>query len=672
MGDKPIRVLVVDDDRDDYLLTRDLFGEMNGQHYVVDWAADYDSALEAICSNQYDVYLLDYQLGARNGLELLREAKAKNCTGAAIILTGHGQHELDLEAMQAGAADYLEKGVLHAALLERSVRYALDQKRHQDELEQRVAERTAELARTNEALRDSEERYRGLFDAVPVAVFVCDSSGVIQDYNQRAAQLWHRQPQRGDPRERYCGAVRLFLPDGTPLPNDHSPIVDVLRTGTPQHDVELAIERPDGSIIPIVAHFSALKSAKGDIRGAIASFDDVTPQKRAQQALEEADRQKDEFLATLAHELRNPLGTIRHLLYLIGLRRGEISNAERQEYAIIQRQSNTLVRLVDDLLDVSRITRGMIQLKRERVELARIVTHAVESSRPLIDAQRHTLEIKAPEEALWVDGDPVRLGQILINLLNNAAKYTPPGGQIRLSVERSSAQPPEAIIRVRDSGMGIPANMLTRVFDLFTQGARAPEQAAGGLGIGLTLVRRLVEMHGGSVQATSAGPEQGSEFVVRLPLSIWGAPIPQSGPPPLRKGGPGTEPQVVAADDVKSDAHRILVVDDNLDSAESLAALLRLLGNDVRTAHDGPRALAVAEAYRPDMVLLDIGLPGMDGLEVCRRLRQLERVSPVLVVAMTGYGQEENKRQSLAAGFDAHLVKPLDLDALRELLARLT
>jgi CheY-like chemotaxis protein len=358
----------------------------------------------------------------------------------------------------------------------------------------------------------------------------------------------------------------------------------------------------------------------------------------------------------LAHELRNPLAPIQNALQLVRRGNQEQRPEVREAHEIINRQVENMIRLVDDLLDVSRITCGKIQLQKECVDLAAIVARAIEGARPLIDARRHILDVKLPEEALTLEADPVRLAQVLWNLLNNAAKYTPEGGRIWLTAAK---QQREVVVRVRDTGLGISAEMLPRVFDLFTQMERTLDRAEGGLGIGLTLVRRLTEMHGGTVKALSGGPGQGSEFVVRLPLAADDILAMKA------KDFSGRDERAGPAS-----GNRILVVDDNRDSAESLAMLLRLFGNDVRTAYDGRLALEVATAYRPDMVLLDIGLPGMNGLEVCRRLRGQSKEPQPLIVAMTGYGQEEDRRRSEEAGFNAHLVKPVDLVALEQLLTR--
>jgi len=311
---------------------------------------------------------------------------------------------------------------------------------------------------------------------------------------------------------------------------------------------------------------------------------------------------------------------------------------------------------VDDLLDVSRITRGLITLQKEPTDLRTVLNRAVESSRPLIDSRKHVLEIHIPERPLPVMADIVRLAQVFLNLLNNAAKYTPEGGRIVLTAEAVRDDPPQARVSVRDTGMGIPEAMLPTVFELFTQLERTIDRADGGLGIGLTLVRRLTEMHGGAVSVTSAGPGQGSVFSVTLPLrddAQMGAEF------TVDDGAPERQP---------SQYRRILVVDDNRDSTDSLAMLLRLYGHDVRTAYDGRQSLAIATTYRPDLILLDLGLPGISGFDVAKQMRLLPGLADVAIVAMTGYGTDQDRAQSNAAGFNAHFVKPIDLTALRDLL----
>jgi signal transduction histidine kinase len=372
---------------------------------------------------------------------------------------------------------------------------------------------------------------------------------------------------------------------------------------------------------------------------------------RLYDGLREADRRKDEFLAMLAHELRNPLAPILNAVQIIQLSSDRA--AREQARTMMERQLTHMVRLVDDLLDLSRITRGKIELRKERVELATVVQSAIETSRPLIEAAGHELTITLPPEPIHLEADLTRLAQVFSNLLNNAVKYTEPGGHIWVTAERHGG---EVVVKVGDTGRGMPAEMLPKIFGMFTQVDRSLERSHGGLGIGLTLVKRLVEMHGGSVQAFSEGLGHGSEFTVRLPLTQEGAPLAVVGPKPEtpRKAPP----------------RRILVVDDNTDAAESLAQVLRLNGHEVRTAYDGPTALDVARAQAPEVVLLVIGLPGMNGVEVAQRMRQSLGLTDALLVAVTGYGQDEDRRRSQEAGFSAHLVKPVNLDALEKLLAR--
>jgi signal transduction histidine kinase len=369
--------------------------------------------------------------------------------------------------------------------------------------------------------------------------------------------------------------------------------------------------------------------------------------------LQEADRRKNAFVATLSHELRNPLAPIQNGLRIVRLR-GADDPIMKQTCDMMERQVAKMTRLVDDLLDVSRIAQGKIQLRKEAVELATVVRHAVEACRYTIDTFGHELAVKVPAEPIYLDADPTRLEQVLVNLLSNAAKYTERGGRIALRAERTGDQ---AVIRVKDTGIGIPAEAQPRIFELYMQVADPLMGLQSGLGIGLMLVRRLVELHGGKVEVFSEGLGKGSEFIVRLPA------VPE---PVVKASGPRPQLKSTAAM-----PRRILVVDDNLDAAETLGLLLQVQGHEVRTAHDGAAALAVlAESYLPNVVLLDISLPGMDGYEVARRLRQNPALDTVLLVALTGYGNEEVRSQAQQAGFDHYMVKPLDLDALHALLAR--
>ncbi len=372
---------------------------------------------------------------------------------------------------------------------------------------------------------------------------------------------------------------------------------------------------------------------------------------RIEESLRETDRRKDEFLAALAHELRNPLAPISNTLHLLR-GRGDEDPEARMAHDVIRRQVQHLTRLVDDLLDVSRITRGKVSLRREIVGLDTVVRNAVETSRPLIEAARHNLEVTMPREPVQVHADPVRLAQALSNLLNNAAKYTPNGGRIQLQV---ACEAGSAVIRVRDNGIGIAEEALPRVFELFMQEADSAGRAQGGLGIGLTLVRTFVSLHGGVVEAFSGGHGRGSEFVIRLPALVAKESLPDA---------------VDERAAVRLGAgHRILVVDDNEDGAQSLAMLLEMLGNQVYTVYDGPQAVEAISLFHPDVVLLDIGLPTLNGYETARRLRSLPGARDALIIALTGWGQEEDRRRSREAGFDHHLVKPVDMHVLESLLA---
>jgi signal transduction histidine kinase len=369
--------------------------------------------------------------------------------------------------------------------------------------------------------------------------------------------------------------------------------------------------------------------------------------------LREADRRKDEFLAFLAHELRNPLAPI---VNAAGILRLKVADDPDLNWCreVIERQAGQLTRLVDDLLDVSRITRGNITLRREPVNVAAIVAAAVETCRPMIDLRRHVLSVRVPQQPLVVNGDPARLTQIVANLLNNAAKYQDEGGRIELAVDADRL---DVVLTVKDAGIGIAPEMLPLVFDLFSQVAASRHRSDDGLGIGLALVKKLTELHGGTIEAKSGGLQRGSEFVVRIPRL---AGTEQS----KGVGAAGT-----AATSFGSPPVRILVVDDNRDAADSLATLLRLGGHHVSVAHDGPRALELAVAERPEVVFLDLGMPGMDGYEVCRRARALG-LSDTQIIAVSGYGQARDLRQCEDAGFDGHSVKPIELAEVLRLLAR--
>jgi PAS domain S-box-containing protein len=380
---------------------------------------------------------------------------------------------------------------------------------------------------------------------------------------------------------------------------------------------------------------------------------DLIERNRFEEALRAADRRKDEFLATLAHELRNPLAPIRNALHIMRLSSDEEVQAEAR--GIMERQLGQMVRLIDDLLDVSRISLGHVRLHKQRVALGDVIRDAVEACQPLIESCGHQLRVVLPEESVYLDADSTRLTQVFSNLLNNAAKYSDRGAQIKLTAERNGS---EVLASVKDTGIGIPSEMLPQVFDQFSQINPSQRRSHSGLGLGLTLVKRLVEMHGGDVEARSDGPGKGSEFIIRLPiLAPAGLPASRPGKEIGTPAGPAKA--------------RILVVDDLKDSAESLARFLRLMGHDVRTASDGVEAVEATASFRPDLILLDIGLPKLDGYEACRRIRALPCPREPVVVAVTGWGQDDDRRKAKEAGFDFHMVKPVEPAAIEKLLQSL-
>jgi PAS domain S-box-containing protein len=509
----------------------------------------------------------------------------------------------------------------------------------------KVTRDLTERKRHEEDLRLSEERFRLMVDAVQdYAIFMLDPDGRVASWNVGAQRIKGYAPD--DIIGKYFG---VFYPP------------DAVARGWPEHELAVARQegrfedegwrvRKDGTRFWANVVITAVHDQQGRLRGFAKVTRDMT-QRRRVESLEAAGRQTNEFLAMLAHELRNPLAPVRNALAVLQM--GEVA-AGRAEWAreVIDRQLTQLTRLVDDLLDISRITSGKIALHCEAMDLREAVTRAVDAAQPLIESRRHALEVNLPSEPLRVSGDLTRLVQVVVNLLNNAAKYTPEGGRIQVSAAPAGQL---ALVRVRDNGIGLPADLLPRVFDLFIQGERTLDRAEGGLGIGLTLVDRLVKLHGGTVSAASPGPGQGSEFVVRLPLA-----------PAAIAAAAGTE----SAERV-SHGRRVLVVDDNADSAESMCLLLELWGHEARTAGNAGEAMERARAMRPDLVLLDIGLPGLDGFEVARQMRARPELEHATLVAMTGYGHEDDRRRSREAGFKAHLVKPVATAELQSVLAAL-
>ncbi len=521
-------------------------------------------------------------------------------------------------------------------------------------LEEDLRLRVEELAEANRrkqelllSLQESEEKLRLLADTIPQLAWMAQADGAIYWYNRR----WYEYT--GTTPERMVGWGWQAVHDPAVLPEVLERWKASIASGEP-FEMVFPLKGANGAFRPFLTRVNPLRDSAGRILHWFGTNTDIGEIKRMEDALRDADRRKDEFLATLAHELRNPLAPIRNSLQILKMPRVDTATMQ-QALGMMERQLQSLVRLVDDLLDVARVMRGKIELRKEPVELASVVARAVETAQSMIEAQGHQLELAIPHESLLVDADSVRLSQVISNLLTNSAKYTEANGHIWLSATRAGN---EVILRVRDDGIGIAPDMLPHVFDLFVQAEHAFTRSQGGLGIGLTLVKNLTQLHGGTVEARSPGLGKGSEFSVRLPLARHDS---------CALTGNADAP----ADELRPSGHRLLVVDDNKDAAVSLATLLRLKGHEVRVAHDGASALEMASDFRPAMVFLDIGMPDMDGYEVARRMRQQVGSDSVVFAALTGWGQEEDRRRTLAAGFDHYLVKPPEPKMIEELLDNL-
>jgi two-component system, chemotaxis family, CheB/CheR fusion protein len=467
--------------------------------------------------------------------------------------------------------------------------------------------------------------------------------GVITSWNSGAERLFGFTAA-----EALGQSIYIVIPDERK--NEEVMILERLRRGERIDHFQTVRRAKDGTLIDVSLTISPIRNEAGQLVGASKVARDITLQKRAQRELQEADTKKNEFIALLAHELRNPLGPIRHAANIL---RARTPTPDELQWAtkIIDRQTEHMTRLVDDLLDVARITRGTIELRREPVDIADVLKAAVEASSALIERHHQQLRVTPPATPLYVEGDVTRLTQIVANLLDNAAKYTDAGGRIWLSAERDGE---DAVIRVKDTGIGISAELLPRIFDMFTQSALPLERAQGGLGVGLSLVDRLVKLHGGTVSAHSSGPGQGSQFTVRLPA--WNTPRP----------APEARPETLKPGDHQC---RVLVVDDNEDSVDSLAMLLRMLGHEVATSNDGESALELSEQFRPDVAILDIGLPKLNGYDLAKQIREKPWARELVLVALTGWGQEQHRRRSAESGFNHHLTKPVELEVLQQILA---
>ncbi|HEY1784875.1 MAG TPA: ATP-binding protein [Pirellulales bacterium] len=502
----------------------------------------------------------------------------------------------------------------------------------------------------------ADAKFRAFFEQGPLFAGIMALDGTILEPNRLALDAC------GYTREQVVG--KLFWE--CPWWNQSPELMDQIKQASAQaaagqvYRAEMPFYVADGSRRMVDFILLPIKNESGRTLFLAPTGTDITQRhqlendlRKSAAELAEADRRKDEFLATLAHELRNPLAPLRNGLQLMRLSDGESETIE-QARTMMERQLTHLIRLIDDLMDVNRITRGRLELRKEPLELEAVVNMAVETSLPLIEAMGHQLTVTLPERPVLIEADLTRVAQVLSNLLNNAAKYSDRCSQIRLAAEQQAG---DLVVSVRDNGIGIARDKLSGIFEMFSQVDHSLERSQGGLGIGLTLVKWVVEKHGGKIEAHSAGLGTGSEFVIRLPVVIR---------PPADVPADARRPEAT-----DKSLLRILIVDDNRDGADSLATMLRLMGNDTRTAYDGEQALVLAEEYRPDVMLLDLGLPKLNGYDACRRIRQQPREKDLLIIAQTGWGQDEDRRRTYEAGFDHHMVKPVDPTALLRMLADL-
>ena len=605
-----------------------------GLVFTIDRAASRDEFLAALGAREHDLILADYSLPDFDGLSALEIARRAAPETPFIFVSGMLGEEVAIDTLKRGATDYVLKQRLER--LAPAVHRALAESRER-----------AERRKAEAALREGEVRHRLVLDSIKdYAIVTTDTGGLVTGWTGGAAQVFGYDEAEvvGRPID------ALFTPEDVEAGVPQREMVRTLR-GARADDERWHVRR-DGSRFWGGGVLVPLRDEAGALRGFTKVLRDMTERKRAEDALREADRRKDEFLAMLAHELRNPLSAIHNAVQL-AMRPGLPPDRVEWTREVIAHQVRHLARLVDDLLDVSRITRGKIQLRKQPVALDEVARRAAETMRGEFEGRGHELAVEIGPGPLVADADPTRLEQVLVNLLTNAAKYTEAGGHVALSAGREGG---EVVVRVRDDGVGMTPEMLSRVFDLFAQADDSLDRSKGGLGIGLTVAKGLVEMHGGKLSASSDGQGRGSEFTVRLPSADVAAPA-----------GAGGEPDAAGAPEPAG--ARVLVVDDNEPTACSLAEMLRFSGHAVDLAHDGGEAIDAARRFRPDVILLDIGLPTLDGYQVARKLRHEDGFGDALIIAITGYGGDQAVSRSVDAGFDHHMVKPVDYDRLCELLA---
>jgi PAS domain S-box-containing protein len=618
-------VLLVEDDPGIATLER---RRLERAGFAVRMATNAEEAMDAVRGGGVMMAVLDLRLpDGVTGLDVYARLKAEGNAVPAVVVTAFPAESAVIEALRLGIRDFVPKTGEYLDYLPRTVERIADQIR----LERRLAE--------------SERRMASLVATAMDAIVTCDQAHQIVVFNAAAERMFGRAAADALGR-----SIEDLIPGLLDVSEDDEGLDagSVASAGHRRLPIrwEGEARRADGTTLPVEVSIS--HGDHEDPRALTVIARDITERRRAEASVREADRRKDEFLGMLAHELRNPLAAITNASEVL---RHLLRDDERAASlnAVVVRQTRALAHMVNDLLDLSRVTVGKISLAREPVVLSQVVTKAVDSVWRAIDEPRHELLVDVESDPIWVDGDPTRLEQVLVNLLTNAAKFTPPGGRIELTVRREAGQ---AVVRVKDTGIGMSAELLPHVFGLFVQADRSLERTKGGLGIGLALVRQLVTLHGGSVSAHSEGLGRGSEFVVRLPLLAHDRREPA--PPPL----PSATRRL-----------RVLIVDDQPDMADVMTVLVQMLGHDARATYDGKSGLVAARADPPDLILVDIGMAGMTGYEFARLVRREPALASTRLVAVTGYGRPEDRERAREAGFDRHLTKPVVESTLQSVLA---